>query len=120
MISSINGINNNIDINLKANQSKAQQGEFDALLKQAQEEKDQEKLKEVCRNLESVFVNMMFKQMQSTVQKTGLIDGGYGEEIYNDMLLEKYSEEASKGTGLGLAQVMYKQLSANLKKQSEE
>lgn len=119
MVSSINGINNNMDLNLKTSQSKAQQNEFEEMLKQVQNEKDEKKLKEACKNLEAVFVNMMFKQMQSTVQKTGLLDGGYGEEIYNDMLLDKYAEEATKGTGVGLAQVMFKQLSKNLTQKSE-
>jgi len=119
MVSSINGINNNMDMNLKTSQSKAQQNEFEDMLKQVQEEKDEKKLKEACKNLEAVFVNMMFKQMQSTVQKSGLMDGGYGEEVYNDMLLDKYAEEATKGTGLGLAQVMFKQLSKNLTQKSE-
>jgi peptidoglycan hydrolase FlgJ len=58
--------------------------------------------------------------MQSTVQKTGLTDGGFGEEVYNDMLVDKYAEEATKGSGLGLAQVMYKQLSKNNIKKVEE
>lgn len=119
MISSINGINNNMGLNVQASQSKAEQIDFEEMLKQVQEEKDEKKLMEACRNLESVFVNMMFKQMQSTVQKTGLTDGGFGEEIYNDMLVEKYAEEASKGSGLGLAQVMFKQLSKNFTKKSE-
>ena len=119
MVSSISGINNNMDINIKAGQSKAEQNGFEEILQQVQGEKDEKKLMEVCRNLESVFVNMMFKQMQSTVEKTGLTDGGFGEEIYNDMLTEKYAEEATKGSGLGLAQVMYKQLSKNYTKISE-
>ncbi|MDF2893166.1 MAG: hypothetical protein K0R80_3533, partial [Clostridia bacterium] len=80
MVSSISGINNNMDINIKASQSKAQQNEFEEMLQQVQGEKDEKKLMEACKNLESVFVNMMFKQMQSTVQKTGLTDGGFGEE----------------------------------------
>lgn len=120
MISSISGINNNAELNIQTSQSKAQQNEFEEMLQQVQKEKDDKKLLEACRNLESVFVNMMFKQMQSTVQKTGLMDGGFGEEIYNDMLLDKYAEEATKGSGLGLAQVMYKQLSQNIIKKGEE
>ena len=119
MVSSISGINNNMDLNIKASKSKAEQNGFAEILQQVQGEKDEKKLMEACRNLESVFVNMMFKQMQSTVEKTGLTDGGFGEEIYNDMLIEKYAEEASKGSGLGLAQVMYKQLSKNYIKKGE-
>ena len=119
MVSSISGINNDMDLNIKASQSKAQQNEFEEMLKQVQEEKDEKKLMEASRNLESVFVNMMFKQMQSTVQKSELADGGFGEEIYKDMLLEKYAEEATKGSGLGLAQIIYKQLSRNITKKGE-
>ena len=119
MVSSISGINNNMDINLNASKTKAEQTGFEDILQQVQGEKDEKKLMEACRNLESVFVNMMFKQMQNTVEKTGLVDGGFGEEIYNDMLTEKYSEEATKGKGLGLAQVMFKQLSKNYTKIDE-
>lgn len=113
MVSSISGINSNLEYSLQTSQSKAQQSEFDELLKQAQEEKDGKKLMETCKNLESVFVNMMFKQMQSTLSKTSLTDGGFAEGMYNDMLTEQYSEEATKGKGLGLAQMIYKQLSKN-------
>lgn len=111
MVDSISGINSNIDMNVKASQTKAKENEFEAMLKEAQSEKDDKKLMETCKSLEAVFVNMMFKQMQSTVQKTGLADGGFAEDMYNDMLTEKYSEEATKGSGLGLAQIMFKQLS---------
>jgi flagellar protein FlgJ len=119
MVSSISGINNNIGVNITASQSKVEQNEFEEMLKQVQGEKDEKKLMDACKNLESVFVNMMFKQMQSTVEKTSLTDGGFGEEMYNDMLTEKYADEATKGSGLGLAQVMYKQLSKNFTKISE-
>jgi flagellar protein FlgJ len=119
MVSSINGINSNLEYSLQSSQSKAQQTEFDELLKQAGEQKDSKKLMETCRNLESVFVNMMFKQMQSTLSKTSLTDGGFAENMYNDMLTEQYSNEATKGKGLGLAQIMYKQLSKNNTDKSE-
>lgn len=119
MVDAINGLNNNIDLNIKTSQNKAQENEFEALLKKAQDEKDDKKLMETCRNLEAVFVNMMFKQMQNTVQKTGLADGGFAEDMYNDMLTDKYSEEATKGSGLGLAQIMFKQLSKNKTNKSE-
>lgn len=119
MISSINGINNNPGLNINTSKAKSEQNEFDDILKSAQEEQDDEKLLETCKKLESVFVNMIFKQMQSTIQKSKLIDGGFGEEVYNDMLTEKYSDEATSGNGVGLAQMMYKQLSKNITNKSE-
>lgn len=119
MVSSINGLNNNAELNIGTSKAKAEQGEFEELLKAAQEEKDEKKLLEECKKLESVFVNMMFKQMQSTIEKSKLVDGGFGEEVYNDMLTEKYSEAATSGNGIGLAQIMFKQLSKNITNKSE-
>lgn len=119
MVSSVNGINNNIQANINTSKAKLEQSEFEEMLKAAQEEKDEKKLQETCKELEAVFVNMMFKQMQSTIQKSKLIDGGFGEEVYNDMLLEEYSKEATSGNGIGLAQIMYKQLSKNITNKSE-
>jgi flagellar protein FlgJ len=119
MVSSISGINSSPELNVSTSKAKAEQGEFDAILKAAQNEKDEKKLLEQCKQLESVFVNMMFKQMQSTVEKSSLIDGGFGEEVYNDMLTEQYADKATQGNGIGLAQVMFKQLSKNITNKSE-
>ena len=63
---------------------------------------------------------MMFKQMRNTVQKSDLIDGGSAEEMYEDMLFDKYAEEVSKGKGTGLGDMLYRQLSKNMNKESEE
>jgi len=98
----------------------AEQGEFERALEKAIEEKDEKKLKKACSDLEAIFVNMMFKQMRNTVQKSGLFDGGSAEEMYEDMLFDKYAEEVSKGKGTGLGDVLFKQLSKSMKKESEE
>ena len=111
----INPVNNNI-INYSA-QTKAQEvkeGDFESALKNAVSEKDEKKLRKACNDLESVFVNMMFKQMRSTVDKSGLIDAGFAEETYEDMLFENYADEATKGKGLGLGEILFKQLSRQM------
>lgn len=119
----VNPINNSgiIDYNnVKGKVQESEQGEFERALEKAVEEKDEKKLKKACRDLEAVFVNMMFKQMRNTVQKSGLFDGGTAEEMYEDMLFDKYAEEISKGQGTGLGDVLFKQLSKSMKKESEE
>lgn len=88
--------------------------DFEKILEKAVGEKDEKKLKEACKDFESVFVNMMFSQMKKTVQKTNLFGESYAESMYDDMLVEKYSEEMSKGKGIGLADIMYKQLSKGM------
>ncbi|TGM96702.1 rod-binding protein, partial [Leptospira dzoumogneensis] len=63
---------------------------------------------------ESIFVKMMLKEMKSTVHKSGLIDGGYAEEIFEDMLYDEYSKNLSANSSLGLAEQIYQSLSSNL------
>ena len=119
----VNPINNSgiIDYNnIKSKVQESEQGEFERALEKALEEKDDKKLKKACNELEAVFASMMFKQMRNTVRKSGLIDGGTAEEMYEDMLFDKYAEEISKGKGIGLGDILYKQLSKSMKKESEE
>ena len=121
MVNSISNGNNIVDYNIvKDKAQQAQQGEFERALEKALEEKDEKKLKKACSDLEAIFVNMMFKQMRNTVQKSGLLDGGSAEEMYEDMLFDKYAEEVSKGKGTGLGDVLYQQLAKSMKKESEE
>lgn len=121
MINPISSGNNITDYNnIKDKVQDSQQEGFESALEKAMAEKDEKKLKKACSDLETIFVNMMFKQMRNTVQKSGLVDGGSAEEMYEDMLFDKYAEEVSKGQGTGLGDVLYKQLAKSMKKESEE
>jgi Rod binding domain-containing protein len=64
-----------------------------------------------CSDFESIFVKMMVKEMRSSIDKSGLISGGWAEDIFQDMLDDNYSKTISKTAGLGIADQLYKQLS---------
>jgi len=73
--------------------------------------KDQEKaLKEACAQFESLFIHQLFKGMRKTVAESKLIHGGNSEKIWEDMRDQALSEELAKGEGLGLARLLYEQL----------
>ncbi|PKL35763.1 MAG: cell division protein [Spirochaetae bacterium HGW-Spirochaetae-1] len=72
------------------------------------------KLMDVCVEMESLFVAKMMKEMRSTVHKTGWIHGGFAEDIFEDMLYDKYSLEMSKNANLGLATMLYKEMSSKI------
>ncbi len=75
-------------------------------------EKELQELDKVTKDLESVFTYMLMKEMRKTVPETGLISGGRGEEIFRDMLDEEMAKNISaSGEGLGIAKMMYEQLS---------
>ncbi len=89
-------------------------GQFQSVLDRAMEDKDAVDKKEVleaCKSFESYFIQTMFREMR----KTSLDDGGFigksnAENIFTDMLDEEVSKQASEGGGIGLAAMMYKQL----------
>ncbi len=72
--------------------------------------KDDERLMETCRDFESIFVNMMLRQMKNTLPEGGLIEKSQATEIFEDMHMEELSKEMSKGEGMGIAKMMYEQL----------
>lgn len=63
-----------------------------------------------CQEFESIFVNMMLKEMRKTVDKSGLIDGGQAEDIFQDMLYDEYAKDMTKAAGFGLSDQIYLQL----------
>lgn len=70
-----------------------------------------EELQEACKAFESYFIEQMFKEMRETLPESELIEKSQGEEIFEDMLYQEYANVASEGEGIGLAQMLYQQLS---------
>lgn len=109
-------IQNNMGLMSGQEMIKAQQGEkaeisFEQLLGKAQLDKDDEKLKEACREMEAYFIQHLYKTMKTSTQLgDGIVPKGQHEEIFEDMLIEEQSKEATKAGGIGLADMLYKQL----------
>ncbi|MBP7284031.1 MAG: rod-binding protein [Leptospiraceae bacterium] len=74
------------------------------------------KLFDASVEFESIFVKMMLSQMKKSVEKSGMIDGGHAEEIFEDMLYDEYAKNISKNESLGIAEEIYKSLSKSLPK----
>ncbi len=68
------------------------------------------KLMDACIEMESLFVSKMLKEMRKTVHKTGWVNGGYAEEIFEDMLYDEYALSLSKNSSLGLSKMLYNEL----------
>jgi flagellar protein FlgJ len=74
-------------------------------------EKRNERLMNVCIEMESLFVARMLKEMRNTVHKNALLHGGFAEEVFEDMLYDEYALRLSKTSNLGLAKMLYEELS---------
>ena len=111
--SNIGNINSQVSSymqNAKSSIQSSKEEDFQNKLKAVMDSKDKEQLKKASQELESVFINMMFKEMRSTITKSNLIEESAGRDIFESMFDEKISEQISKGKGFGLADMIYKQV----------
>ncbi len=69
-----------------------------------------DKLYEQCRELEGFVIKNLLEGMRKTVQKSGLMDGGFAGDMYEDMLYDEYAASLSKTAGFGLADQAYLEL----------
>lgn len=72
----------------------------------------QQKLKDACKGFESMFIQLMWKEMRRTVPEDSLFGQSNGEKIFRDMLDTEMVDRMSEAGGFGLADVMYDQLTA--------
>jgi flagellar protein FlgJ len=96
-----------------------QASRVDSMTSQASREHDFAKIKQLSKDFEAVFLEQMLRTMRSSVQKSGLIDGGNAEEIYRSMLDGEYAKiMAGQGTS-GLSQMIERQLLQTMGVKSE-
>jgi len=86
------------------------QKDFEQVLNQVMQSKDDKKLYQACQELEAVFLNQVLSSMRSTVWHSDLIDRGFATETFESMLYEEYAKEISKTESIGLARIIYEQL----------
>ncbi len=87
-------------------------------LKTRQSEKDTpQMLEKACKDFESIFIDHMMREMRKTIPQDGLLDGGQAEQLYTGMLDTEMAKSISSQGGMGLASVLYRQLSTLAEKE---
>jgi flagellar protein FlgJ len=69
-------------------------------------------LRSACSAMESLFINYLLKEMRVTIDKSGFISGGRAEEIYTSLMDYELAQKISDRKGIGLADILFKQLSS--------
>lgn len=87
---------------------------FKEALDRAVKSREKEELMKVCREFESIFINMLMKQMRATIPKSDFLNRGIDREIFESMFDEEVSKEMAKGGGIGLAREIYRSLVAQI------
>lgn len=89
------------------------QQQLDSAFKSVKPSKDGQpdlKLKDSCRDMESLFLNYLLKELRKTINKSGFISGGRAEEIFTSMLDGELSKKMSDAGGIGLSSLLFRQL----------
>lgn len=83
------------------------------------EAKEDAKLRKACEGFESMFMNMMYKEMRKTVPKSGFWGNSNAEDLWQDMMDSEMVDQMAKSGGIGLADMLYKQLKRDFQDQMD-
>ncbi len=78
----------------------------------------QQKVAEVAQQFEAVMLQQILQESQKPVFKTEFTDNSTAADIYRSLLSKQFSEAISKSGEFGLARMLEKQLSHQLKPES--
>jgi len=68
-------------------------------------------LQEASRQFEALFLNVLLSEMRKTVPETDLFGDRGAEKLFQSMLDQELADQSVKGQSLGLAKMIYEQMS---------
>jgi peptidoglycan hydrolase FlgJ len=71
---------------------------------------NQDSLKQLCQDFESVFINSLFQEMRKSIPDEGYLERSLGMNIFQEMMDMEVAGEMSRKGGLGLGRLLYEQL----------
>ena len=78
--------------------------------RRAAKQGDEQALRKASQEFESIFVNLLLKEMRKSMPKGGVFERSMAREWFEGMLDEAVSKEVVKGPGIGLAGPLFEQM----------
>ena len=69
-----------------------------------------QKLHDISKQFEALFVNQMVSEMRKTVVRSGFIPESHAEKVYQSMLDTDYAQKIADSEQVGLSKMIYQQL----------
>lgn len=69
-----------------------------------------EELKDLCRQMEGIFIGTLMRQMRQTIWKSDFLPEGPGSDIFRSLYEIEMGERMAQRGGFGLAEALYAQL----------
>ncbi len=67
-------------------------------------------LRKVSKDFETIFLQMMLKEMRNSVQKSGLMGDSQATSLFESMQDEQISRQLASAGGIGIGNMIYGQL----------
>lgn len=77
---------------------------------QERKARDLEELQASCREFESILVMEMYKSMRKAVPEGGLFEKSMATDTYQEMFDMEIARQTASGSGMGIAEAMYRQM----------
>ncbi|MCL2500183.1 MAG: rod-binding protein [Defluviitaleaceae bacterium] len=76
---------------------------------------DRAEIRNAAEMFESYFLQIMFREMRrTTLNENSFIPKSHAEEVFTEMMDEQVSKDAASAGGIGLADMIYKQMTRHL------
>lgn len=72
--------------------------------------KSLEAARDAAVEFEAMFLTQMVEQMFTDIPSDGYFGGGQGEKMFRSMLAQEYGQEMSKKGGIGIADMVQKEI----------
>ena len=86
--------------------------EINRVGKPSKEKTEDEKLLNICYEMESIFIGNMLDAMRKTIDESDFFGKSIAKDIFRDMLYDEYAKVMARSDQLGLAQQIYDQLNS--------
>ena len=79
-----------------------------------------QKFRKACQDFEAIFLHQLFKIMRQAGPKSDLLNSGFAQDVYQDMMDEQLAAELSTTGTFGLADILYEQNKQSVEAQISE
>ena len=69
-----------------------------------------QQIRDLSQRFEGLLLSQMFSSMRETVPQGGLVDRGFAQQTYQDMMDKQVASLSAEHQGLGMGEALYRHL----------
>lgn len=78
------------------------------------------RLRQACADFEAMMLQQMMRMARENMPKSGLLEGGFAEDMFRSVQEEELAKNMSQGRGMGFGELLYRQISQQINPKSDK